>query len=682
MPRARPPAARRRGADMTTHVQDRARPASPPADAPGQDAPALISLRGITRDYPAGDGVVTVLDGVDLDIDAGEMVAIVGASGSGKSTLMNILGCLDQPTRGSYRIAGRETHTLDAEALAELRREHFGFIFQRYNLLGDLSATGNVEVPAIYAGMPRPDRHERAAALLGRLGLAERLHHRPGQLSGGQQQRVSIARALMNGGRVIFADEPTGALDSRSGEEVMTILRELHAEGRTIILVTHDMVVAEHADRIIEISDGRIVADRRSRPQPPISATPPAPPRAHGLAALADPFREAFRMAVLAMRAHKLRTFLTMLGIIIGIASVVSVVAIGEGSRAKVLDEISGLGTNTIEIWAGWGWGDTRANKVAGLQASDSDALAGQYYLSGASPTIETTLMARYRGVTANTQLTGVGEQYFGIKGIAIAQGVGFDADSVQRRAQEVVIDQKALRAFFPDRDPIGEVMLIGQLPVRIVGVARQSSAIDNNQNSVIFAPYTTVQSRIVGRTRIRSLTMRVKDGISTAAAEQAVTHLLSMRRGTRDFYIANSDAIRKTMEGTARTMSLLISTIAVIALVVGGIGVMNIMLVSVTERTGEIGVRMAVGARRSDIMAQFLIEAVLVCLIGGALGVLLALGGGLIFGQLTTQFQMVFSATAALAAFGFSTLIGLMFGWLPARNAARLDPVRALSRE
>ena len=289
----------------------------------------LLEVRALRREFPSGESTITVLKDIDLAIRRGEMVAIVGASGSGKSTLMNILGCLDRPSGGVYRVAGKETSALSPDELAQLRREHFGFVFQRYHLLPDLNALGNVEIPAIYAGRDRAARHARANAVLGKLGLSDRTHHRPGQLSGGQQQRVSIARALMNGAEVILADEPTGALDSKSGQAVMNILKELNGEGHTVILVTHDMQVAQHARRIIEIADGEIVADRPNASDAPATpvvtiakpladAAPAAAWRAH-----AERFAEAFKMALLAMAAHRLRTFLTMLGIIIGIASVV-----------------------------------------------------------------------------------------------------------------------------------------------------------------------------------------------------------------------------------------------------------------------------------------------------------------------------------------------------------------------
>ncbi|MES2185684.1 MAG: MacB family efflux pump subunit [Pseudomonadota bacterium] len=647
---------------------------------------ALLELRDLRREFPAGEGTIAVLQDVNITISAGEMVAIVGQSGSGKSTLMNILGCLDRPTDGSYRVAGRATDGLDADALAELRRAHFGFIFQRYHLLPDLSAQGNVEVPAIYANAPRATRRERAQALLRRLGLADRLHHRPGQLSGGQQQRVSIARALMNGGAVILADEPTGALDSASGAEVMKILQELHAEGHTIILVTHDMGVAGHAQRIIELHDGRVVADRPTRGDCPPAAPPrPAPaPAKSGLRAFADRFAEAFRMALLAMNAHRLRTFLTMLGIVIGIASVVAVVALGQGSRQAVLKNISSIGTNTIDIYSGSGFGDPRAAAVHTLVPADAAALAQQPYVDSVTPTITSGLTLRWRNVEASATVTGVNEQYFRVRDVALAQGVAFGADSVSQREQVAVIDDNTRAKLFADGgDPVGQVVLLGSVPVRIIGVAaKKDSAFGNSDQLNVFVPYTTAMGRIINQAWLRSVTVRVADDASTAAAEQGIGQLMQQRHGRKDFFVLNTDSIRQTIESTTRTLTLLIASIAVISLFVGGIGVMNIMLVSVTERTGEIGVRMAVGARQGDIQQQFLIEAVLVCLIGGVLGIALALGIGALLAAVSGAFTMIYSTSSMVAAFACSTLIGVVFGFLPARNAARLDPVEALARE
>ena len=652
----------------------------------------LLEVKNLTREFPAGETTVQILKGVNLEIYPGELVAIVGQSGSGKSTLMNILGCLDQPTAGSYKVKGRETRELEADELAELRREYFGFIFQRYHLLGDLNAAGNVEVPAIYAGADSSERHQRSVQLLTDLGLAEKTQNRPSQLSGGQQQRVSIARALMNGGDVILADEPTGALDKNSGIEVMRILRELNAKGHTIILVTHDHNVAKNATRIIEISDGNIISDEPNIPvndDEPLekqTLVRPEQKKISSWRSAMDRLGEAFRMAILAMNAHRMRTFLTMLGIIIGIASVVSVVALGNGSQKQILENISSLGTNTITVYQGRGFGDnSRSSQTKTLIPADADALAEQPYVDGVSPSVNSSVTGRFKDIEASTTVNGVSEDFFYVRGLNFQSGQPFDKQSINEQAQDVVIDDNTKKTFFTDgTDPVGQVILLGSVPSRIIGVIEpQKSAMGNSDSLNVYLPYSTVMSRMLGQSNVRSIIVRIKDEYPSAAAENAILNLLVQRHGAQDVFTQNADSIRETIQQTTQTMTLLISAIAVISLVVGGIGVMNIMLVSVTERTQEIGVRMAVGARQSDILQQFLIEAVLVCILGGILGVLLSLG----IGQLITHFaggtfQMAYSTTSIIAAFVCSSLIGIVFGFIPARNAARLNPVDALSRE
>ena len=661
---------------------------------------ALLEVSNLVREFPAGDSTIQILKNIDLTIYEGELVAIVGQSGSGKSTLMNILGCLDRPTSGSYKVSGQETGKLEPDDLAKLRREYFGFIFQRYHLLGDLSAEGNVEVPAVYAGVNPAERKQRATALLTELGLGSKTQNRPSQLSGGQQQRVSIARALMNGGDVILADEPTGALDSHSGVEVMRILRELNAAGHTVIIVTHDMQVAKNATRIIEISDGEIIADRANTPES--AATQKAEPDPDAAPALAhkqsksqsvsswrsflDRLSEEFQMALISMNAHRMRTFLTMLGIIIGIASVVTVVALGNGSQKQILENISSLGTNTITVFQGRGFGDnSKTANFKTLVPTDADALATQPYVTAVSPMVSSSKTIRYQENEATATINGVGNDFFGVRGLTFKDGQSFDAVSVRDRSQDVVIDTNTQKQFFADgTNPIGQVILLGSVPARIIGIIEpQSSAMGSDDSLNVYMPYTTVMSRMLGQSNVRSIIVRINDQYSTSAAENAIVNLLTLRHGQQDIFTMNSDSIRQTIEKTTSTMTLLVSAIAVISLVVGGIGVMNIMLVSVTERTQEIGVRMAVGARQSDILQQFLIEAILVCLIGGVLGVLLSLGLGQLINKVAAgNFAVAYSTTSIVAAFVCSTLIGVVFGFLPARNAAQLDPVAALSRE
>ena len=568
-----------------------------------------------------------------------------------------------------------------------MRREHFGFIFQRYHLMGDLSAMGNTEIPAIYSGVPIMQRHTRAENLLKRLGLGERLGNRPGQLSGGQQQRVSIARALMNGGDVILADEPTGALDQTSGAEVMAILKELHADGHTIILVTHDADVAANASRIIEIRDGRIVADHaRSQALPPVvKADVSPPPQKNTWSAAGGRFGEAARMAMRAMVGHKLRTLLTMLGIIIGIASVVSVVALGEGSRQKILSDINNMGTNTIEIMPGSGFGDRTAGRIRTLVPADARSLGQLAYVDSVSPNVSAGRTLRRSNTEKTATINGVSDQFFRARGYEIDKGAFFDQDSILRQTQDAVIDPNTLNAFFTaGENPIGQIILIGTVPVRVIGVTVKKDLPYGAPDALnVWLPYTTVMGRIMGTNYLRSITVRISDTVDSAAAEQGITQLMVQRHGVQDFFTMSSDSIKQTVEKTTQTMTLLISAIALISLVVGGIGVMNIMLVSVTERTQEIGVRMAVGARQGDILQQFLIEAVLVCLIGGVLGIALSLLIGWLFDYVGGgAFRMQFSIVSIIAAFACSTLIGVLFGFLPARRAAQLDPVDALSRQ
>ncbi|MFZ2754461.1 MAG: MacB family efflux pump subunit [Lysobacteraceae bacterium] len=647
---------------------------------------ALIEMRGISRVYRAGDLALTVLDGVDLDIEAGDMVAIIGPSGSGKSTLMNLIGCLDRPSDGQYRFDGRDTAEMDSDALAALRRERFGFIFQRYQLLPDLDAQDNTEVPAVYAGMKAQARRTRARALLERLGIGDRSQHRPSELSGGQQQRTSIARALMNGGEIILADEPTGALDTRSGEELMQLLATLNAQGHTVIIITHDPEVAAHARRVVEIRDGRIVSDRIGPGKPALvqPKTATAVPSGIGSRSLRDRLSEAFRMAMMAMIAHKLRTFLTMLGIIIGIASVTTVVALASGAKGSILDQISALGTNTVDIYPGEDFGDSRSGRVRTLVPGDADSVAALPYVDSVTPSVSTNGTLRYGNLEATAQINGVGAGHFRVRGTEIAEGGLFDDASERGMEQVVVIDANTRKRFFTDREnPIGRILLLGRVPCRVIGVTEKSNGRFGGGNTLnVWVPYTTAMGRILGRSDLSGITVRVRDGTPVDAAEQALTRMLTLRHGSKDFFTSNSDDIRSTIEATTQVMTMLISSIALISLLVGGIGVMNIMLVSVTERTREIGVRMAVGARQSDILQQFLIEAVMICLVGGALGACLALLASVVFNGLFDSFKMNISMLSLAGAFACSTLVGVVFGFLPARKAARMNPVEALARE
>ena len=646
----------------------------------------LLELKGITRSFMAGEREFIALKGIDLTIEAGEMLAIIGASGSGKSTLMNILGGLDYATAGSYKINGIETRSLGDEQLAELRRDYFGFIFQRYHLLTHLSALHNVEMPAIYAGTPQTQRHSRARELLARLGLAGHVSHRPSQLSGGQQQRVSIARALMNGGEVILADEPTGALDTASGKEVMQILAELHAAGHTVIIVTHDPKVAANAQRIVEVSDGEIISDTRNTGLELPSDAPIEPKRsgARRLVASLGLFKEAFNMAWVALVSHRMRTLLTMLGIVIGITSVVSISAIGEGAKRYVLKDIQAIGSNTIDIFPGSSFGDSRASAIETLLPSDVDALNQLYYVDSATPVVGRHLLLRFGNIDLDAQVNGVSDRYFKVKGLKLEAGIAFSESDARRQAQVVVIDHNTRqRLFGPNVDPLGQVILVGNLPCTVIGVTADNKNMFAASKALnVWVPYETAAGRLLGQRHLDSITVRIKDGQPSKVVEDNVNQLMLQRHGTKDFFTNNLDSIMQTVQKTSRSLALLLSLIAVISLLVGGIGVMNIMLVSVTERTREIGIRMAVGARQSDIRQQFLVEAVMVCLIGGIIGIALSYALGGLFSLFVKEWEMVFSLGSVVTAFACSTLIGIVFGFVPARNAARLDPIEALARD
>ncbi|QIM66682.1 macrolide ABC transporter permease/ATP-binding protein MacB [Mannheimia granulomatis] len=638
----------------------------------------LIEIENLNKYFGSPDNQTHVLKNINLSIKQGDFVAIIGASGSGKSTLMNIIGCLDTASSGSCKISGKDTQKMTSDELSDLRQRKFGFIFQRYNLLPALTANENVALPAIYAGIDSLSRKMRAESLLDKLGLSDKTQNRPNELSGGQQQRVSIARALMNGGEIILADEPTGALDSKSGETVLEILQTLHQEGHTIIMVTHDPKIAAKASRIIEIKDGEIIQDERL--QPYVEQISPVH-SSHKNPRFFDQLSESFKMALNAIMAHKMRAILTMLGIIIGIASVISVVALGQGSQQQILANINSLGTNTMDIMNGTGFGDRRANLTKNLTISDVTMLGQQNYVESTTPSSNISATLIYGNTTVTGSVRGVGEQFINVKGLKLVSGRFFTADEVKEIAQVIVIDPNTQKELGINSPVEGNIILVDKKPLRIIGVAQQSN--NMNQSSLtLWAPYTTTMQRISGAKQIDALTVKIKDNVESQTAEKSITELLTAKHGKKDFFIINSDTIKQTITSTTNTMTLLISSIALISLIVGGIGVMNIMLVSVTERTKEIGVRMAIGAKQHNILQQFLIEAILICLIGGLIGILFAIAIITTFNTLGENFKMILSVQSVVVAVLCSTLIGIIFGYLPARNASQLNPINALAQE
>jgi macrolide transport system ATP-binding/permease protein len=649
----------------------------------------LIELRGITKTYRNGELATRVLHGIDLAIYPGELVAIVGASGSGKSTLMNILGCLDQPTSGSYRFMGRDVAALSRDELAALRRDAFGFVFQSYNLIATGTAADNVEVPAVYAGAPPQERRERARALLEMLGLGERHHHKPNQLSGGQQQRVSIARALMNGGPVILADEPTGALDSKTGEEVMALLKSLAAQGHTVIIITHSAEVAGNAQRVIEIKDGHIVADPGPAPALQENSRPKTSHWAQhsGRVSYADELLEAARTAMRALRSNVFRAVLTLLGIVIGVASVIAMLAIGDGAKQVVIDRISAMGSNLLLVRPG-APNSRGFSNVATLVLADVQAINREVpNVLAAVPEQNSSVTLRYQDADYSSSVLGTSWQYPQARQWLPSSGSFFSEEDEQNYATVAVLGQTVAKALFPNyatggQDPVGEFILVNNLVFQVVGVmsARGASPFGQDQDDVVLVPYQTSQLRLSGQRFLRNVTVAVQDVSRIDETQAAVEALLAERHGVIDFQLRNMASIIDTASETQDTMTVLLGSIAAISLLVGGIGVMNIMLVSVTERTREIGIRMATGAHERHILQQFLIEALLVSALGGLIGVFIGLGVAAVIAAAGTPVQ--YSVMPVLLAFGCAFATGLVFGYLPARKAARLDPVVALASE
>ena len=647
----------------------------------------IIELRGISRTFITGGGVeVRALRGIDLKIHVGEFVAIVGQSGSGKSTMMNILGCLDKPTAGTYLFGGRDIRNFGPDDLAWLRREAFGFVFQSYNLLPHSTALENVEIPAIYAGLNGTARRLKAEALLTSLGLGDRMDHRPSQLSGGQQQRVSIARAMINGGNIILADEPTGALDSKSGVEVINLLKGLARQGHTVIIITHDPKLAEHADRIIEFSDGVVISDRhRERPDVPHGSNTKLRELLMSRRA-ASPLAgvgEAIRMALSSLTANTFRTILTLLGIVIGVASVVAMLAVGEGAGQMIVERISSVGTNMLTLQPARVEG--RRNAPSTLTFEDADAISESIpNVLGTLPEIQGNYTVRFGRQDYSTTVTANTENMPEIRNWPLARGIYFTRDDSETYASVAVLGATVANEMFPDgSDPLGEYILIRNVPFQIIGVLTRKGGSGfggADQDDAVFVPLKTGALRLFGTRVARSISVAVDDIEQIGVTEANLVEFMTVRHGTQDFRVFNSAELLDTVSASKDIFTMLLGSIGAISLLVGGIGVMNIMLVSVTERTREIGIRMATGARQFDILSQFLSEAIVVSAIGGVIGVATGVGIGLLLEQVGAPIK--FTTSPIVMAFCCAAGTGLVFGFMPARKAARMDPVAALANE
>lgn len=636
---------------------------------------SLIELKQLNKYVGPQNNLQHILKDVSLRVEKGEFISIIGQSGSGKSTLMNLLGCLDQASSGEYLFDGEEVSSLEPNQLSALRLSRFGFVFQRYNLLNALSALENVALPAIYSNLSSKDRQSRAMALLAQLGIEEKSENKPNEMSGGQQQRVSIARALMNGGEVILADEPTGALDSQSGEMVLQILEELHQQGHTIILVTHDQNIAQRANRVIEIKDGRILSDRQQKEQ--LASTDHTIYHSQTKFSLFSQVYEASKMSWHSIFANKLRSFLTMLGIIIGICSVTMIIAIGNGATQKFLSDWDGLKDASLIVYPG---SDGLSSTSSRLNMDDAEALKNLQEVKHVSPSVSLSgeIIFENKNLTTNAKGADAFEQK--IYNIKVEKGRFLTNSDVEQNAQIIVLDPQASKKLFGhSKNALGKTILFNKRSYEVVGVAKSSYS---SSTSEVWIPNTVLLAQMSRNSNLNALTVVIAQGNDAKKVEKKVKNLLISRHGVEDFSIFNSDEAVKSLKKYMGTMTFFVSAVAFISLLVGGVGVMNIMLVSVTERIKEIGLRMAVGAKQSDVQAQFLIESAVLCLIGGVIGVGLAFVGSLVFNMISSEYKMIFSWTVSAAALVFSSMIGLLFGYMPAKRASNLKPVEALAQE
>ncbi len=652
----------------------------------------MIELKNIAKTYKTGKVGVAALKGVSLTVNQGEFVAIMGPSGSGKSTLLHLLGFLDRPDSGRYYLGGKEVTGLDDDQLAILRNHLIGFVFQQFHLLPRVTSLENAELPLIYAGK----RHLRKKAVekIESVGLSGRAAHRPNELSGGEQQRVAIARSLVNEPPLILADEPTGNLDTKSQNEIMAILEGLNRQGKTIIMVTHEEEVAKYAGRIIRMRDGKIVSDEKTKSGETQSA--PAGISIDAIlsegsanikrAEVADHFKQAFWSII----SHKMRSLLSMLGILIGVAAVIAMLALGEGAKASISQTLASLGSNLLTVRSGshrLRGVAMEAGTVTRFTFQDVEAIAKTPGVKRVSPTVSGRAQLVYANQNWNTQVQGVGAWYGEMRASMPTTGRFFTEDELKVRKCVVLLGTTVAKELFGQSNPVDSSIKINRIIFQVIGVLpAKGASMWRDQDDVIIMPVTTAMYRVLGKEYVDSIDVEVEGPSLMDEVQESIRQTIIRRRrlsgeGEDSFEIRNMADIQETLTKTTETMTWLLGSIAAISLLVGGIGIMNIMLVSVTERTREIGLRKAIGAHDSDIMFQFLIESVVMTFIGGIAGVLSGAGIALLMSALA-GWTIKVSIFSILLATTFSVVVGLIFGLWPARQAARLNPIEALRYE